>query len=264
MSFQPVIPTGGYAGWSFLTRTIDTQKTAHENDPAMQRDLAYFRENISKVASADTLVSDTRLLKVALGAFGLEDDLPNRYFINKVLSDGTLDEGALANKLSDSRYKSLSAAFGFGDFSTPRTQLSDFADEITEAYKTRSFEVAVGEQNENMRLALNLERELPEIAADDSSDDTKWYRVLGSAPLREVFETAFGLPSSFAALDIDKQVEVLRSRSAAALGNDEIAQFSSPESLDEIMRLYLVRSELEGMTASLSPASVALTLLQSG
>ena len=50
---------------------------------------------------------------VALGAFGLQDDLPNRFFIQKVLEGGTLSTDSLANKLSDPRYAALAKAFGF-------------------------------------------------------------------------------------------------------------------------------------------------------
>ena len=125
MTYAPVVPFGGLAGWAFLTRTREAQKTAFASSPAVQRDEAYFRDRIGGISSAEELVSDRRLLSVALGAFGLEDDINNRYFIRKVLEDGTLDPKALGNKLADKRYLELSKAFGFGDYATPRTKLSD-------------------------------------------------------------------------------------------------------------------------------------------
>lgn len=115
-----------------------------------------------------------------------------------MLEDGTLKTDALANKLADKSYQKLSSAFGFGNFATPSTQISDFADKIIAAYRARSFEAAVGEQDGNLRLAMNAERELKELAAKSGSDNTKWYTVLGSTPLRKVFETALGLPQAFA------------------------------------------------------------------
>ncbi|MHC0051960.1 DUF1217 domain-containing protein [Actibacterium sp. D379-3] len=262
MSFQPVVPLGGFAGWRFLERTMEAQKAAHDTTPAMARDVDYFRENIGKITSAEALVADRRLLSVALGAFGLDDDIDNRFFIQKVLSDGTLEDGALANKLADKSYFKLSEAFGFGDFDVPNTQLSNFADKITSAYQTRQFEIAVGDQNADMRLALNLTRDLTELAANDSSDETKWYSVMGSEPLRTVFETAFGLPPEFAALDIDKQLTMFRDRADRIFGNGEVSQFQDPEKMEELLRLFLVRAELNNTAASFSPASTALTLLQ--
>jgi len=203
-------------------------------------------------------------MRVALGAFGLENDVANKFFIRKVLEDGTLNTKSLANRLSDKQYAKLSNAFGFGNpGAAPRTKLSDFADKILKSYKAQEFAVAVGEQNDDMRLALNAERELPELAKSSASDAAKWYTILGNAPLRQIFEKSFGLPSSFGAIDIDKQVETLKARTKATLGDDSIQQFSNPEKLDKLVRQFLIRSEVDASSAALSRGQVALALLQS-
>ncbi|WP_372603870.1 DUF1217 domain-containing protein [Actibacterium sp.] len=262
MSFTPVVPFGGFAGWRFLERTMPAQKAAHEASPVLQRDIQYFRDTIGKITSAEALVADRRLLGVALGAFGLDDDINNRFFIRKVLEDGSLDKTALANRLADKRYLKLTEAFGFGDVSPANTQLSDFPDTIIDAYKTRQFEIAVGDQNADMRLALNMTRELVDLATGNSSDDTKWFTIMGSEPLRQVFETALGLPTEFAALDIDKQLDMFRSKTSRVFGQGDIAQFSDPEKREDLLRLFLVRADLKASGAKYSPASTALTLLQ--
>ena len=94
MTFQPVVPAGGVAGWRFLQRTYDTQLQTFSASPVNDREIKYFLDNISNVKSAEELVSDRRLLQVALGAFGLEDDINNRYFVQKILSDGTRSDDA--------------------------------------------------------------------------------------------------------------------------------------------------------------------------
>ena len=85
MSFVPVIPTAGLAGWSYLQRTGDDQKRIFTESSDVQRDTAYFRDRIGTITTAEELVSDRRLLKVALGAFGLGDDINNKYFIRNTL-----------------------------------------------------------------------------------------------------------------------------------------------------------------------------------
>ncbi len=262
MSFQPVIPVGGFAGWSFLNRTREAQQEAFENSAQMKREVAYFEENIASVTSAEDLVADRRLLQVALGAFGLDDDINNKYFIRKVLEDGTLDTDALANRLSDKRYLAMAEAFGFGDFDTPRTVLSDFPAEVTELYQTKQFEIAVGAQDANMRLALGLDSALAEIAGKDTTDDGRWYSVMGDTPVRTVLETALGLPSSVGALDLDQQLTAFRDKASARFGDGEVAQFSDPEKREELVRLFLVQSEIDSQAASISSSSTALTLLQ--
>lgn len=261
MTYAPVLPIGGYAGWAFLKRTMAQQTTAFNAQPSVKRDEAYFREKIGSITTAEQLVNDPRLLRVALGAFGLEADVRNKFFIRKVLEDGTLKPDALANKLSNKQYQKFADAFGFGNLTT-RTQFSSFADEILGPYKRQQFAVAVGTQNEDMRLALNIERELPTLAESSASPLSKWYTVLGNPPLRAVFERAFGLPVSFGAIDIDKQVQTLQARSRAMFGSSDLAEFKNGDKVDQLVRQFLVRSELSANASSLSPGQAALTLLQ--
>lgn len=262
MSFQPVLPLSGFTGWSFLKRTLARQQVAHQAAPALQRDEAYFREKIGKVKTAEQLVSDKRLLRIALTAFGLEGDLNSTAFIRKVLEGGTLKEGSLANKLADKQYQKFSSAFGFGDYSVPRTKISTFPDEILSAFRARSFETAVGDQNNTYRLALNAEREVAIVATGTSSDNAKWYTILGNQPLREVFQTALGLPKSFASIDIDQQLSVLKARSQAAFGSDTVAQFKDPARMEALVRRYITRAEMQDQGAASSSSAIALQLLR--
>jgi hypothetical protein len=265
MTFQPVVPLGGFAGWAFLKRTAPVQQAAFERAPALAREEAYFRARIGAVRTADALVADRRLLRVALGAFGLEGDAGSTAFIRKVLAEGTLTEGAFANRLADKQYAALSRAFGFGDFAVPRTQLSDFADDIVAAWKTRRFEAAVGQQDNRLRLALNAERELSALAGRSISEEAKWFTIMGNRPLREVFETALRLPAGFGALDLDRQLQTLRDKTAAALGSQAVAQFANPARTEALVRRFLTMAGLSGPAsggAASGPGAAALALLQ--
>ncbi len=261
MTFAPALPFSGFGGWTVLKRTAPAQMAAFDAQPQQKRDVDYFRANIGKVKTADDLVADRRLLRVALGAFGLESDLNNKAFIRKVLAEGTLKEGAFANRLADKQYQKLSAAFGFGDFKTPRNVISDFPDKMLAQFRQRGFEAAVGTQNTNFRLAMNIERELPTLAAKTGSDDLLWLTVLGNAPMRSVFQTAFGLPDSFASIDLDKQMETLKDKAASVFGSSSVRQFSDPKKLDGLVRQFLVRADIAN-GASAVQNSTALTLLQ--
>lgn len=262
MSFAPVIPMGGYAGWRFLGRTIDTQSASLANSPAMARDMTYFRESIGQVSSAEDLVGDYRLLRVALTAFGLQDDLPNKHFIRRILEDGVTSDTALSNRLADKRYRRFSEAFGFGSDLPPLSRAPGFADKILDRFQAQSFERAVGKVDGDMRLVLNAGRELPEIASSGGNDSTLWFRVMGNQPLREVFETAFGLPTSVGSLDLDRQLTIFQDRASAALGSDSVTQFSSPDQMDKLIRLFLARSQVAQSSAGTSGAAIALTLLR--
>jgi len=262
MTFRPVLPFGGYAGWTFLQRTRAAQQSAFDNSAQIRRDTAYFKEKIGSVKTAGDLVSDRRLLSVALGAHGLDQDIGSKFFVRKVLEDGSLDGADLANRLSDKRYLAMARAFGFGDFPVPNTVMSDFGDTVVVAYKERQFEIAVGEQSEEMRLAMGFSRDLGAILKTQSTPDGRWFAVMGNPPVRRVIETALGLPSSFARLDIDQQLSGFRAAAARTFGEGEVAALADPVTQEKLIRNFLVRSEAQA-AARTGSGRIALDLLQS-
>lgn len=262
MSFSPVVPLTGYTGWLFLQRTLEPQQQAFENSVPVKRATDYFREKIGSIRTADDLVSDRQLLSVALGAFGLDEDIDNTFFIKTILSDGIAEPDALANRLADKRYLSMAKAFGLGDGQIPRTSLSIFTDDIIARYESQQFAQAVGDVNDDMRLALNVGDGLSEILATNRTQDGQWFSVLGNAPLRRVFETALGLPSSIAGIDLDQQLDTFRDRARATFGSDDLSTFADGDRQEDLIRLFLVRSEAAQFQAA-SAGSAALTLLQS-
>lgn len=262
MSFVPVIPTGGLAGWRFLERTLAKQEAAHARNPAALRDEAYFRARIGEVRSAADLVADRRLLRVALTAFGLADDLPNRAFITRVLDSDTTDRGSFAGRLADKRYLEMAQAFGFRNPFGPQIARPGVAEGILQRFRELRFEEAVGAADEDMRLALALQRDLRRVASQPVSEEARWFTVLGTPSLRRVFETAFNLPGSFASLDLDRQVEVLRNRTGRLTGSPEIAQFADSARIDRLINQFFVGAQI-GRTGSFTQGSAALVLLQS-
>ena len=262
MTFQPVVPLSGYGGWRFLDRTLEKQQDAFSSSQPIVRDTEYFRENISGIQTAEDLVNDRRLLSVALGAFGLDDDINNRFFIRKILEEGTTSDDALANRLADNRYADFSDAFGFGDQTVNATGAAGFADDIIDRYEIRQFEKAVGEQDNDLRLAMSVGNGIADILSRNSTTAGQWYSVMGNAPMRSVFQTALGLPSSTASIDLDQQLGIFQERSKAVLGTDSFADFSDPENQEKLIRMFLIRSDAAKMASS-SGSSTALTLLQS-
>ncbi len=263
MSFQPIAPLGGLAGWRFVERTEATQRDAFARDPALSREIDYFKEHIGEAATPADLVADRRLLQVALGAFGLDDDIDKRAFIRKVLEEGVEDSGSFANRLVDKRYRQFSEAFGYGDAGA-QVDVAGFADDIADRYRMRQFEQAMGESDDDMRLALNFRREIATLAASGSSDTTAWLTVLGDTPLRTVLESAFALPDSFSQLDLDRQVEELRDRVGRLTGDDAVSGFSSPENVDLVLRRFFAQRAAENGPSATTPGAAALSLLQGG
>ena len=262
MNFQPLIPLGGLPGWALLNNTLERQTEVFNKSPQIIRDTEYFEQNIGKVLTAEDLVSDRRLLRVALGAFGLPDQINDRALLQKVLEEGTQERGALANRLGDDRYKQFADAFGFADSIVPSTILPDFGADITDKYRRREFEVAVGDQDESLRLAMNMQREIGDLVSSGSENDTLWFRIMGTPPLRQVFEVALGLPGGFGQLDIDRQLEVFKDRASRQLDIDNLSELTDSDLQEKLIQQYLLRDQIAAVQVQ-SSSAIALTLLQS-
>ena len=262
MSFQPVVPLSGYVGWKFLERTLEVQQATFAVSQPINRATDYFSANIGDVKTAADLVNDRQLLSVALGAFGLDEDINNTFFIRKILEDGTVDDGALANRLADNRYAEFSRAFGFGDLPIAKTGTTGFAQDMTRRFEEQQFAQAVGSQNNDLRLAMNVSEGIDDIIGKNSTNTGRWFSVMGNPPLRQVFEAALGLPSSIISIDLDQQRDIFEERAQSILGSGDLEDLASPAAQEKLIRLFLVRSEAASFTAA-SPGANALTLLQS-
>lgn len=265
MFFQPTAPIGGYGGWLVLERTAQRQRAVFEKSPQLQREIQYFRDNIANATTAEALVKDRRLLAVALGAFGLGDEIGKRAFIQRILEEGTEKSDAFANRLNEPRFKALSEAFGYGNILAGfKVTLFSFQEDIISRFKSLEFERALGESDADMRLAMNFKREIAAIASGERADRIGWLQAMGQRPLRELLTTAFGLPQSIVQADIDRQKEMFEDKSLALLGDKSIAVLKDPAKVDAVIRrFFLFRQMQAGPTAS-TPGASALTLLQSG
>ncbi|WOI56197.1 DUF1217 domain-containing protein [Palleronia sp. LCG004] len=263
MTFQPVVPFSGPTGWSFLQRTRETQQEAFQQSAVIKRNTDAFRERIGKIGSAEELVKDRQLLEVALGAFGLDEDINNKFLIEKMLTSDTTSKTSMTSRFADKRYETFSKAFGFGDPFGPKIGEKGFADRIVDAYNERQFEIAVGQESTDMRLAMGMSRDLEEITSKKGSADGAWFSVMANTPLRTVMETALGLPKSVGMLDLDQQLNQFRDRAQRVFGVSEVADFADPELQDKMRELYLIRAQMENGSGGNSPASIALSLLSS-
>jgi hypothetical protein len=260
VSFVPFVPFGGVGGWNFLERTRARQEAAFQTSPVIARRTADFAERIGQVKSAEQLVGDRRLLEVALGAFGLDDDIRNRFFIRKVLEEGSSSPSALANRLTDKRYLALAETFGFGDRPGGNVGRAGFAADVIARYRERQFESAVGRSNPDMRLAVSLQREVREIADRRLTNDGMWFTAMASPPLRKVFERALGLPPQVGVLDIDRQLSLFKERAAARLGTSAFSELSRTDGQERLRQAFLLSPGTSGSSSTARGAG-ALALL---
>lgn len=261
MPLAPALPLAGITGFRFLEATKEKQTELFNKSPDIQREIDYFLEKAPEITSSDGIVGDRRIMSVVLGAFGLDDDIDKAAFIRKVIDDGTFDERSFANRLVDPAYREMSAFLGFGDvggllvFENTRSN-------IVSRYRERQFELAVGDVDLDMRLALNFKREAAEFAASGVNERTGWLQLLGSPPVRQVVETALNLPSEFGLIDLDQQVDELMDRSSNIFEFSDPSELANPEVLSAFVDRFLLQQQVRnGISTSTSSGSVALSLL---
>ncbi|MBT0781733.1 DUF1217 domain-containing protein (plasmid) [Paracoccus versutus] len=260
MSYNVQAGSGGYAGWKILERTMVKQRSAFLKSHDIRVSKDYFQKNIQNIKTAEELVNDRKLLVVVLRAFGLDSDVNNKFFLRKVIESDPADKGSLVNRLADKRYLALNQGLAL-HFSSEGQGARVDVGAIIEKYESRSFERNIGERHAEIELALNAQRELLNIATSDASENTKWYQILASKPLRQVFEGAYGIGTGFSSLSIDRQLSELKVRTERLTGSNSVSQFESGDGLDLVLRHFLLRSQMSVSSGSSRYAN-ALALLR--
>lgn len=269
MTFAPAIPVGGIAGLALLDRTAERQFELFGRNPELRRDIEAFETRAGQITTVDDLMADRQVLRVVLGAYGLDEDLDRRAFVRKIIEEGSLDPEAFANRIADPAYREMAAELGFGDLGG-RLVLSDVRERLVDRFQVRQFEQAVGEQDVDLRLALTFRREIARIAESEAVETSGWLRALGSRPLRRVIEAGFGLPTQFVALDLDQQVAELESVARRQYGAESPVVFADRANVEDMVRRFLVRSQIErgfgaaGGASSGAGTSTAVAILQAG
>lgn len=263
MAFQPVIGVTGYVGFRVLERVAPRQQEIFDRSPDIQRDIAYFRDNIANALTAEDLVKDRRLLTVALGAFGLGEEINKRALVQRIIESNVFEERSLVNRVNDSRYKELTKAFGYGDITEGTNVLRDaFREDIIARYKSLEFERAVGNADPDFRLALNFKREIAAITSGENVDRVGWLQILGQRPVRELLATALGIPDAVAGLDIDQQIKIFEDRTERFFNSSSPGVFAEQGVVDQTIRRFFLNQQVKAGPNAATPGFAALTLLQ--
>ncbi|WP_342108179.1 DUF1217 domain-containing protein [Methylobacterium sp. SI9] len=106
-----------FTDYRILTSNFSASVTKKASEPATKKDIQYFQDNIGKVKTIDDFLGNQRLYTFAMKAYGLDDMIPNKGFIRKVLlGEADANGRILVNRLQDSRYQDFAAAFNFREY----------------------------------------------------------------------------------------------------------------------------------------------------
>jgi hypothetical protein len=260
--FLPALPLGGLGGWRVLEATAPRQQATFEKSPMIRREIEYFRDNIEKAGTVDELLKDRRLRGFVLRAFGLGEEIDKRAYVKKVIEGDPDDPSSFIGRMTEPRYKALTRALGYGSPDGPRVGLASFKEDVIARFKTMEFERAVGEVDDDMRLAMHFKREIAALANGANAERTGWFQVMGQKPLRDFLSTAMGMPKDIAKLDIDRQKDVFERRAQRLFGEKSVAAFTDPVTVDDAIRRFFLFRQMEAGPTFAAPGAGALALMQ--
>lgn len=257
--FQPVIPLSGLGGWNFLQSTYDRQLETFSSATQIKSDTDYLTEKLAERMPVEDFLSDGRLRRITLTAFGLEGEDWKVGFHRKVLDEVQDLESTFLARLNNPQYTRFAEALQPIDGELVLS--SDQVEEIAARYAAESFELAVGEQDDSMRLSLNYLSEVQELVTEGSTDTANMFKLLGSLPMREVLTTALNLPSDISNLDIDDQAVIFQERLSSQFQVSSLQDLKNPETIERVVQRYQAIQSISQNSVSTSSASTALTLL---
>ncbi len=104
-------------------------------DPAIRREIDYWRETLPTVESFEDLTGDSRLLDFVSTAFGFsEEDAPASSIYGLAFAEGAADPNSYANRWPDDRLRNVVRRFAFIEFGTARLSDRSFIDGIAKQY----------------------------------------------------------------------------------------------------------------------------------
>ena len=194
--------------------------------------------------NVDDFFNDAGLFLAVSNFFDLPLGEEETAYLRRVLSSDLDNPLSSANLASDPRYLRVAEAVNFQPEDTTRTYPPGFVDAVVDDYVARQFEVAVGEVDNSLRVTLAFERDFQAIVDNAGSNDARWLGVMGAPSVRLVFEAAFNLPQSFGQLDVNRQLEDLKTLSRATFGTDDLQTLLAPNQIEELQRRYLAQQTI--------------------
>ena len=245
-----MIPLGGLGtglAVNLYDSTRDKQLDLVARNALNARQIAAFSERIGQIGSPKELIADTEVYTFVMRAFDLEAQIFGKALIRKTLESDRSDTAALVNRLTDPNIREMHIELGFApggggsaNFNDPQWQA-----DMIERFKERILLNTAAEENTGAGLAL-------EFKAKAGSINT-WFDVLKDKDTAKFMRTALGLPKEVVQVDIDRQVELFKSKF-------DIEKLKDPAEVDRLVKRFAaVYDALEGVAAV---NNIAVTLMQ--
>ncbi|WP_338333300.1 DUF1217 domain-containing protein [Acetobacter sp. LMG 32666] len=233
---------------SIMSSTLITSiSTAFQSSMGslVQSGLSTFAAQASSITTASGLLSNSAVLQVVTGAYGVDAASNEQTLINSLLTQDPTSTTSVAKASGNSTWQTFATAFevwgksGGSVSATPFT--SDKIKSIVDDYQLRQYESSKSLSDNGVGNALYFTRTMSSI--------TSLSQLMSDTTLLKVVETVSGYdPDQFGALDYDQQVRLLSKKV-------DLTKLSTPKQIQQYAEQYLAMLQINPQTPD-TPASL--------
>ncbi|MGL5448552.1 MAG: DUF1217 domain-containing protein [Rhabdaerophilum sp.] len=184
----------------FMTaNTIKVSKSAE-----VQAEVAYFKAKVSKLQNVDDFFKDSRLLRFALTAYNMEDQLQYPGRIKQIMKGDASNPRSLVRQMTSPGYREINAAFDFFNSGVTKLKSDGFQTEVIARFYSTRGEKTLSDLNPDLADALYFERMIGKAK--------NGYEVIGDPILFDVVKKAFNLPPMVSGAKIEKLKALVESK----------------------------------------------------
>ncbi|MCP1228212.1 DUF1217 domain-containing protein [Acetobacter fabarum] len=211
----------------------------------VQSGITNFENAAGSITTASALLSNTAVLSVVSGAFGIDASSNEATLMNSLLTQDPTSSTSLASASGNASWQSFATDFkvwganGGSVSATPFT--SEKIQSIVESYQMRQYESSKDLSDNGVGNALYFTRTMSSI--------TSLSQLMSDPTLLKVAETVSGYdPDQFGALDYDQQVRLLSKKV-------DFSKLSTPKQIQQYAEQYLAMLQINPQTPD-TPASM--------
>jgi hypothetical protein len=221
--------------------TETTQVAQTEKTPSVVTAMAAFTKAVANATSLQQALANPAIVNVLLTANGMQDQIGNTALISKVLTSNLSDPNALANVLTDPRWKTLAQTYNFATNGLAALQKPATQAAIKLGYAQATWQAAQNTTTPGLSEALTF---IQQAASCKTVD-----QVLSNMTVRNVVTTALGVPQQIA-------FQSLNAQQVAISSHLDVTQLQNPKFVQTLAEQYLIAQQAQ----SASPTSFSTDL----
>jgi hypothetical protein len=206
----------------------NTQKVS--KSASVQNEVAYFKARVARVETVDDFLKDSRLLRFALKAYNLEDQMEFPARIKQIMKDDATDSRSLVQRMTSPGYREINAAFDFFRKGVTKLKSDAFQQEIVARYYSARNVDTLTEMSPDLADALHFERMIGKAKTG--------YDILGDRILFGVVLKALNLPPQAGTTKIERLKELIESKL-------DFSRLNDSKYVRSLVERYLIMKDVE-------------------